>query len=606
MSSRSPKRAKEDSAMNSGTNFTIPGRFLGALLGVLTMASWTSACKQKAEVDPCDSVSCCGQGECSLVGDEARCTCKPGFTVSADGIRCLADDAGACTGKTCSDHGCCVLEEDEARCECDPGYRVDPNDPLSLSCIEKRCLNMGEKCTDSSECCDNDCLKYTGQAEGYCTRRDCHSSEECNNYSADGKEMCCVDVGGEYFICMKLGSGCFCGDQTGTCGHSCTCQNDSACAPDYSCLRGSDEDTGAVCTKPCNTDSDCRECKDDRDPNIIFTCQPIFGGDTYCLAAEQPTCDWGGDCTGSDVCVAFPTADDKALEGRCNNLGGLPPGEECDDMADPNLLPFEDRCADFYCMRGFCSEVCQFDTDCPEHMFCGEVRFRMGDGEDTAAINMCQGGTFCDSGADCEGDDVCQVAQISAYDLVGMCGQFDGLLEVGEECNEDVSPNDLPPAERCKGFYCIFGNCTEVCQENEDCVNGGRCCSVTFGGMGPTGNDTASIGLCRWTPGSGTACRGNNDCPEHETCQYCVKENETVDKFCVTENCDVAHPNCSPPGTADCSESSNPCWGGLCLVSMSNSFCSALCETAADCPSGMDCGGMYVTNTQVTGVCVPQ
>ncbi|MBW1811316.1 MAG: hypothetical protein JRJ19_08610 [Deltaproteobacteria bacterium] len=574
---------------------------------LLMLALASVGCKQKAEDDPCDKIGCCGHGTCSAASGSARCTCEDGYQVSTDGLRCLPPDPGLCAGQTCSEHGCCELENGNPICICDPDFRVDPDDPLKLTCIEKVCLRMGEKCSDSSECCDNDCLKYTGQKEGYCTRRNCKTNEDCTNRSKDGKEMCCIDVGGEYFICMKLGSGCFCGNQTGSCGASCTCQNDSACSPGFSCLRGSDEDSGAICTKPCLTDQDCRDCRNVQDPNMLYICQPIFGGETYCLAAEQPTCEWSGDCGGNDVCIAYPTADEKSLEGRCNQLGGLPTGTECDDGANPNQLPFEERCADFYCMRGFCSEVCQLDTDCPEHMFCGEVRFRMDDaGDVSAAIGMCQGGTFCTSGADCEGQDVCQVAQISVDDLVGMCGQHDGLLEVGEACDDSTSPYDLPPDQACRGFYCMFGNCTEVCVEDSDCVNAGRCCSVTFGGMGETGNDTASIGLCRWSPGSGQQCAGNDDCPAHETCQYCVKEGESIDKFCQAENCDVANSKCDPPGTDGCGDDgANACWGDLCLVTMNSSFCSSLCDSNDDCPGTMSCGLMGVTDTQTTGVCTP-
>lgn len=565
-------------------------------------------CDQRAKQDPCDKVSCCGHGECAAVDGKPVCSCQAGFNVSADGRRCVPDDAGACAGISCSGHGCCQVSDGKPTCNCDPGYRLDPNDTSNLTCMQDRCLWVGETCKDSSECCENDCLKYTGQETGYCTRRDCINSDDCVNYSKDGKQMCCIDAGGEYFLCMKLGKGCFCGDQKGTCGHSCTCQNDSACTPSFSCLRGSDEDTGAICTRACVSDSDCQECHDDVDTDITFTCQPIFGGDTYCLPAEQQTCNWSGDCQGNDVCIAYPTADEMSLEGRCNRLGDLPPGSACDDAANPNNLPFEERCSDFYCMHGACSEVCQFDADCPENMFCGLARFRTGaSGTSTASINMCQGGTFCSSGADCEGDDVCQVAQISDYDLVGMCGHFDGQLDIGAECDDNADPNEVPPGEACVGFYCIFGHCTEVCAEDRDCPgDGGRCCSVNFGGMGPTGDDTASVGLCRWTPGSGTVCRGDSDCLAHETCQYCVKEGQSVDKFCTAENCDLGKPGCDPPGTLGCGdEGASPCWGGLCLVSLSQSFCSSLCDSNADCPSGMACGALRVSDTQTTGACIP-
>ena len=584
------------------------GRPLQSLLLSIVILVLGAGCQQKAASDPCAGVFCCGHGTCQVSGGQASCQCETGYSATADGLHCRADNAGPCQDEDCDGHGCCQVVRNKPRCSCDADYMVDPADPQGLGCVPRRCLRMGETCSDSSQCCDNDCLKYTGQDTGYCTRRDCHDDGDCRNESADGKAMCCVDVGGEYFICMKLGSGCRCGDQTGTCGHSCSCQNDSACAPGFSCLRSGDEDTSAVCTRPCVTDADCRECRDERDPGLVFTCQPIFGGDTYCLAAQQPTCNWSGDCQGNDVCVAYPSADGLSLEGRCNRLGGLEPGDTCDSDADPNKLPFEDRCAGFYCMRGRCAEVCQLDSDCPEGMFCGAVRFRMDQaGTVTASIPMCQGGTFCQSGSDCPDDQVCMVTQISDYELVGMCDSFAGELPVGAECDDQANPRDLPPGQACAGFYCLFDHCTEVCSQDSDCGgSGGRCCLVTFGGMGPTGNDTATIPLCRWVDGSGQSCRGNNDCPPHETCQYCVTGNEQVAKFCVTENCDPDQAgNCALPGTEGCADAGGPdCWGGLCLVGLGGSFCSALCEGDSDCPAGMTCGLLGVTATQTTGACM--
>jgi len=124
--------------------------------------------------------------------------------------------------------------------------------------------------------------------------------------------------------------------------------------------------------------------------------------------------------------------------------------------------------------------------------------------------------------------------------------------------------------------------------------------------MGPSGNDTASVDLCRWTPGSGGTCRGDADCPPHETCQYCVKEGQQVDKFCMSENCDLGQPGCDPPGTIGCGDDGAPsCWGNLCLSTLNNSFCSSLCEGSSDCPAGMSCGGLRVSDTQTTGACIP-
>ncbi|RME27777.1 MAG: hypothetical protein D6806_04115 [Deltaproteobacteria bacterium] len=575
------------------------------LAGVFFSTAFT-ACKRSQPADPCSGVDCCGHGSCSVVGGEAVCECEAGWVKSGDGRHCVPAE-GPCAGQECSGKGCCVETPMGAECFCDAGYMPDPSDPAALSCVEARCLGIGERCNDSSQCCEGDCLKYTGKDWGYCTRRNCAQDADCENVSGDGRQMCCVDTGGEAFLCMKLGRGCQCGDQSGTCGASCACQNDSACAPGYSCIRSSDDDQTAVCTRRCVTDSDCRECRSDTDPLQTFTCQPIFGGETYCLPAKQNLCSWSGDCPANEVCVAYPTADGNGLEGRCNRVGALDTGSECDSDQDPNLLPFERKCAGFYCMHDKCSAVCRSDADCPEGMFCGYARFNLGGaGNRMASINMCQGGKLCSSSFDCTDGDVCMVTHLSDYELGGVCDTYDGSLPIGAECNDDASPADLPRSERCIGYHCLYGHCSQVCARDSHCGESGRCCQVRFGGMGPTGEDTAMVPMCRWVSGSGQQCRGNKDCPAHETCQYCVGPDRSVSKFCVAENCDPAvDENCALPGTTGCAEEDGPtCWGDLCLVGLGGSFCSSLCDTNFDCPEGMTCGRLSVADNQTTGACL--
>jgi hypothetical protein len=251
------------------------------------------------------------------------------------------------------------------------------------------------------------------------------------------------------------------------------------------------------------TDEDCNECSDPDNADVYFECQPISGGDTYCLAANPDSCTSSGDCDGNDVCVAFGNASGDGFAPSCDRIGDLDTGEACDSQDDPNVLPESQRCAGFYCINDHCAEVCTYETDCPENMLCAITGFRFEGGGDL-------------------------------------------ILE---------------------------------------------------------------IGLCQWSGGSQQVCAGNNDCPDGEMCtHFAVSPNETVVKLCVDENCDPDNPiECSPPGTEGCGDPGAPdCYGSLCLVyTNGDSFCSAQCNTAADCPNYMDCALLQVTNTLTTGVCVP-
>jgi hypothetical protein len=70
---------------------------------------------------PCEGVTCSAQGQCAVVNDAARCLCNPGFV--ANGTSCEPGAASPCNGVTCSGHGtCAVTTANQPRCFCDAGY----------------------------------------------------------------------------------------------------------------------------------------------------------------------------------------------------------------------------------------------------------------------------------------------------------------------------------------------------------------------------------------------------------------------------------------------------------------------------------------------------
>ena len=391
------------------------------------------------------------------------------------------EDTSKCPEGACVPNGSCVVVDNNAQCACDAGY---VQGDMGLICeLDTGDKKLGEECVDSAVCETGWCLKYTGEDTGYCSKRDCQGNDACTNYSGDGAEMCCVDVGGEYFICMKIVPGYPCGTQDGMCGSSCAGTMDSACDPTQACLAAGAEDPNAVCAHECTTNDDCSDCADPETPGLEFTCQPISGGVTYCLGDGDDDCASSLDCEGDDVCIPWPTADDMGLEGMCGKLGDLPTGTECDEDDDPNELPASERCADFYCMNNHCSEVCVLETDCPFDMVCHSVLFGgMGpDGNGTADIGMClwisPGTPECSGDADCPAGTICDYYLPPGGTTQKVCSDWRcdpaeaTCGDVGDQCGGNLAP--------CANGLCLvftgedLGTCSSLCDTDADCPDSG-------------------------------------------------------------------------------------------------------------------------------------
>jgi hypothetical protein len=500
------------------------------------------------------------------------------------------ENLSECPVDACVPNGKCVVVGGSAQCACDDGFKQNA---LALICeSDGGAAKLGEECVDSAVCETGWCLKYSGEETGYCSLRDCQGNDACNNFGDDGAEMCCTDVGGEYFICMKIVPGYMCGTQDGMCGSSCAGQLDSACDPAQACLMAGTEDPNAVCAHECNTNDDCSDCANPEAPELDFTCQPRSGGATYCLGEDDGFCESSMDCEGDDVCIAWPTADEMGLEGLCGKLGDLPTGAECNEDDNPNDLDASDRCADFYCMNSHCSEVCALEADCPENMVCANIRFGgMGpDGEDTADIGMCL--WFSGSLADCDGNDNCPAAEICDYYLPPngsveklcsdwRCDPIDAdCAGPGDECGEGMAP--------CFTGLCLTNGvdswCSTLCEAHSDCDTGMIC-----GGLGVI--DSQSTGACSPFDGSGDVCAGDDSCPAGEACTYISSPAGGVESLCATETCDPAGPNCAGIGE-ECGQGMAPCYNDLCLTNGVDTFCGAVCETHGNCPTGFLCGGL--------------
>jgi hypothetical protein len=254
----------------------------------------------------------------------------------------------SCVGRQCGNDGC------GGSCgECMSPSFCDP-DGLCQS-------HWGNGCTTSEDCGSGICLRYS-DGTGYCSKRDCLDNESCANYApGETAEMCCVDVGGEFKVCLKIDPGYSCGNQDRTCGQSCVGQMDSACDPDHACLSGS----SVYCSHPCVTNPDCDDCQAE-DPDTTFQCMVIGGSDSYCIAANGATCTASSQCDPGEACTPYIDETGNALQGYCVSSGTLTAGAECDED--------DDQCMGM-CISDHCSEVCETDGDCPEQNTCMSVSF---------------------------------------------------------------------------------------------------------------------------------------------------------------------------------------------------------------------------------------
>ncbi|MBN2494224.1 MAG: hypothetical protein JXR96_06515, partial [Deltaproteobacteria bacterium] len=475
---------------------------------------------------------------------------------------CPGEQYLECGTESCDPGTCIPGDGADATCDCPPGYKQGEG----LTCVMGG-LPLGAICTEDSQCVDGRCLKYTGQAEGYCTKTDCGSDSECVNHADDGLEMCCVEVDVAFFICMKIGEGCQCGDGTGTCGASCTCMSDSACQPGFPCLATSIMDPGAICSKQCTTDDDCNDCVGGAEDE--FACIAISGGDKYCLKSNVQPCERNLDCDEGEVCMVDVV--DGLLVGSCGRQGALDPGAECNDEDDPSTLTYDERCAAVFCFNDMCSSVCTLDSDCPEGMTCETIGF-IDMPEQT--IDMCFGPPIT---GEAEAGDPCPFNGTNAdadYCLPGLaCLGYD-RAGVATPCTTDEDCFDvLPPAENpdcADDGMCGASFCSPPCDENNECEDGFYPALV--------GDDCYCIPETTGTSPAGGPCPFNGTNDDADFCQSgltCLGyDRAAVNYPCDDdEDCLEALPPAENPDCAD---------DGMCGAS----FCSPPCDENNECEPG--------------------
>ncbi len=254
----------------------------------------------------------------------------------------------------------------------------------------------------------------------------------------------------------------------------------------------------------------------------------------------------GAPCAGPDDCAEGLSCviDARFSGGYCTRTcedGSCPSMAACDATSAPPLClascTARSECREGYqCWRGGCAPACASDGDCGvAGATCGADGQCVGpectSDDECGASERCAGGSCvpippdggmlvplgepCASDAACESGiclpstfgGVCTVECTEARDCIEAIGDA-GCGAIGVDSNGDGAPDSVralcvpvPPGARtigracarddeCEARICQEGQCTEVCNGDDDCLTGQVCASLTRAGV-PGGTFTA-------------------------------------------------------------------------------------------------------------------
>ena len=281
------------------------------------------------------------------------------------------------------------------------------------------------------------CEPNACQPNGTCINGDDGPYCKCDKDSVPGDNLTCIPRGGE----LQVGD---------------TCIDDADCV-DGRCLKYTGDTEGYCTTTNCTIDSDCVNHADGETAEMC--CVEVDVAYFICLKiAEGYAC---GDGTGTCGTSCTGTADSACeLEYPCLSSSDT----------DPNAI---------------CSAPCATDADC------SACEWNVNPDTWISCITISGGDKYCligplpdcETSTDCSEGNTCSIGvSPDMSELLGECMNL-GALSPGSTCNDEDDPNDLSYEERCSGFYCFGGKCSELCVIDIDCPEGMRCLEHTIEGV---------------------------------------------------------------------------------------------------------------------------
>jgi len=564
----------------------------GARLPLGAACAEASECESNSCINPASAVEI-GTGFCShSCASDDECGDLPsddGYTYA-----CVAESTlvSRCH-RVCDDgFGC----PEDAFCINDFGFASGPAD-ICLDVSNDRCRAESD-CTDPERCT---LLIDRERAHQVCFAP---RAMDLSPLPSRGPGESCDPVAPSYPLPCDTAADC---DAGYTCEENaaglsvCTVPQDERCH--LLCL------VPGVCTGVCDTDADCpgdMRCSrgqwpyiqntpgrfDDRLVDIGF-CTYATGSGTACDADDD--CAASGAGGAAEVC--WPTSDET---GANNHVCVTPPtgygleGEACGDDPTTDGVRESRLCAGGQCIARSCGAVCDTAADCPSGWQCVEA---LTDGAQTT--RHCADAQECTADGDCDAGEVCQgvVTDIgTGYRRV--CITPNGALGAGEACDATLPGGFAPFADTCEAFCFDFGEgptnglCTEQCVSDADCPGADWICAgltqtLANGDTFPdrTDDETGTIDVCLYLPGSQADCTLSSDCATGERCLGYVDLAGVAQRVCVTEVAGGGEPG--EPCSAD-----DPCAGRSCIPRWDNpgaAFCGTFCAADADCPTDFVC-----------------
>ncbi|GIY11142.1 hemicentin-2 [Caerostris darwini] len=397
-------------------------------------------CKQGLEGDQCDIIvdcngkykNCTGEkGNCEYdVGEEkAVCKCKDN--------KKLDDKENICKECICgANANQCSFESGKKICECKDGYSQKVG-----TCEECKCGENGIKCSFKGSVKTCDCEDGYGDKKGTCTEK-CTDDGGCENGGSckgkDDNKFCeCGDelTGAKCEIVLKCTTGIYknCKGDNGTCSYDV-------------------EKKAAKC-----------ECADDK---ILHDKENI---------CKECDCGGNGKCSfvkGIKNCACDDDYKEKVTDGKCHECNCGNQGT-CKFELDKKICTCK---ANFTEKDGTCQECncgiygkCSFDTNGAKKCNCNPTFSE----DDEGVCQECDCGKF----GECyfmDGEKACNCKK-NYKEYNGKCKECN--CGDGGECS---FKDDGTPRCDCNAGYDIKTEggkptCTETCEKDEDCKNGGSC-----------------------------------------------------------------------------------------------------------------------------------